>query len=260
MTAFLSRIRLAAGVLAACLLPASCAQVADRSVATGWSDARQLVLVTTAGWNASSGILRTYTRAADGWKAVGAPAPVTIGRSGAAWGVGLHQTQPGPIKVEGDGRAPAGIFEIGTAFGYASSEHTALHYAAMTASDYCVDVSGSPLYNRLVDTKKVGSDAVAGSTEPMRRDIHANGDQRYKLGFVIQHNANGQPGAGSCIFAHLWKAPGETTSGCTAMDEPVMRSLVAWLRPRQRPIFVLLPEAEYARLKSHWQLPDMSQD
>ena len=31
--------------------------------------------------------------------------------------------------------------------------------------------------------KVVGTEAVAGSTEPMRRDLHANGDQRYKLGF-----------------------------------------------------------------------------
>jgi L,D-peptidoglycan transpeptidase YkuD (ErfK/YbiS/YcfS/YnhG family) len=72
---------------------------------------------------------------------------------------------------------------------------------------YCVDVNASPLYNRIVDTRVVGKEAVVGSTEPMRRDIHLNGDQLYKMGFVIEHNSQGTPAAGSCIFAHLWRSP-----------------------------------------------------
>jgi L,D-peptidoglycan transpeptidase YkuD (ErfK/YbiS/YcfS/YnhG family) len=125
----------------------------------------------------------------------------------------------------------------------------------MEAADWCIDVPASPLYNRIVDAREVGDAAVAGSTEPMRRDLHAAGDQRYRLGFVIEHNAAARPGAGSCIFAHLWKAPGEATAGCTAMEEPAMQDLLAWLDPRRQPVFVLLPLAEYQRLWSHWRLP-----
>ena len=125
----------------------------------------------------------------------------------------------------------------------------------MTESDYCVDVPDSPLYNQIVDAKKVGEAAVKESTEPMRRDLHANGDQRYKMGFVIEHNPKAKPAAGSCIFAHLWKQPGEPTAGCTAMDESVMRDLLAWLDARRQPVFVLLPQHEYERLKGDWQLP-----
>ena len=41
-------------------------------------------------------------------------APVSVGRNGAAWGLGLHAAQPqGPQKQEGDGRAPAGVFTLG---------------------------------------------------------------------------------------------------------------------------------------------------
>ena len=197
---------------------------------------------------------------AGGWRKVGTAAPVMIGRAGAAWGLGLHDaqpgTQPGPTKREGDGRAPAGVFAIGIAFGYAASAATALPYVAMDASDYCIDVNESPLYNRIVDTRAVGPEAIAGSTEPMRRDLHANGDQRYRLGFVIEHNAQARPAAGSCIFAHLWKSPTDATAGCTAMDDAVMARLLSWLQPAQRPVFVLLPESEYARLRGAWQLPE----
>jgi L,D-peptidoglycan transpeptidase YkuD (ErfK/YbiS/YcfS/YnhG family) len=245
-----------ATALAVCaLLLSACTHRERATHAPPWRDAQQVVVVTTADWNANSGQLRTFTRDGSNWRAALDVAPVTIGRTGSAWGIGLHPAQPGPVKREGDGRAPAGMFAIGTAFGYAGKADTTLPYAAMDASDWCIDVVDSPLYNRIVDAREVGEAAVAGSTEPMRRDIHADGDQRYKLGFVIEHNAAGTRGAGSCIFAHLWKAPGEPTAGCTAMDEPAMRDLLAWLKPAQRPVFVLLPQDEYDRLKHKWNLP-----
>ena len=239
-------------------LLASCVRHATKPEALAWNDARQLVLVTTADWNANHGTLRSFVRDGDGWRAVTTAAPVTVGKAGSAWGLGLNATQSGVQKQEGDGRAPAGVFRIGTAFGYGDTAQTALPYDAMRASDWCIDVSTSPLYNHIVDADAVGKAAIEGSTEPMRRDLHAQGDQRYKLGFVIEHNAQATSGAGSCIFAHLWKAPSEATAGCTAMDEPVMRELLAWLDRRRRPVFVLLPEAEYLRLKTDWRLPEVS--
>jgi L,D-peptidoglycan transpeptidase YkuD (ErfK/YbiS/YcfS/YnhG family) len=127
----------------------------------------------------------------------------------------------------------------------------------MQATDYCVDVSGSPEYNRIVDADVVGQAAVAQATEPMRRDLHAGGDQRYRLGFVIQHNRQAQPMGGSCIFAHLWKSPEDPTTGCTAMAPATMDALLAWLRPDRHPVFVLLPMAEYRRLRTAWRLPQI---
>ncbi|MBO9663771.1 L,D-transpeptidase family protein [Dokdonella sp.] len=220
-----------------------------------WTDARQMILVTTADWDANHGRLRRYERDARGWHAAGDGFDVAIGRNGAAWGVGLHEAQAGPRKQEGDGRSPAGVFALGTAFGYAGSARTAWPYAAMTAEHWCVDVDGSPLYNRIVDAREVGADAVAGSTEPMRRDLHADGDVRYELGLVVEHNPRNRRGDGSCIFAHLWRTPGEATAGCTAMARADMQALLAWLRPDEHPVFVLLPEAEYARLREAWRLP-----
>lgn len=220
-----------------------------------WADARQMILVTSADWNADHGRLRRHERDARGWHAVGEDFDVALGRNGSAWGLGLHEAQPGPRKKEGDGRSPAGVFALGSAFGYAGSAPYAWPYVAMTAEHWCIDVDGSRLYNRIVDAREVGADAVAGSSEPMRRDLHADGDPRYELGLVIEHNARGVRGGGSCIFAHLWRKPGEATSGCTAMAQSDMRTLLAWLRPDEHPVFVLLPQREYERLRTAWQLP-----
>ncbi len=222
-----------------------------------WTSSQQLVLVITPDWDANAGVMQAFERDGRAWKFVSSSQTVTVGRAGSAWGLGLHPAMTsGPIKREGDGRSPAGVFPIGVAFGYAPSVPTALQYRGMTASDYCIDVPESTAYNKILDASVAGEAAVKGSTEPMRRDLHANGDQRYKLGFVIEHNADGQPPGGSCIFAHLWKAPGEPTAGCTAMAEPAMRGLLDWLSADARPVFVLLPRAEYERLHREWDLPD----
>ncbi|MFL6593356.1 MAG: L,D-transpeptidase [Luteimonas sp.] len=230
---------------------------ADPPEASRWAAARQMVLVVSDDWNSDHGSLRTFDRIAAGeWQATGVPQPVTLGRAGSAWGLGLNDArQDGPVKREGDGRSPAGVFGIGEAFGYAPVVATALPYASMQASHYCVDVSGSPLYNRIVDADVVGAGAVRGATEPMRRDLHADGDQRYRLGFVIEHNRQQAPMGGSCIFAHLWKSPRDATTGCTAMDPATMTRLLGWLRPDRDPVFVLLPMDAYERLRAHWNLP-----
>ncbi|WP_425603895.1 L,D-transpeptidase family protein [Stenotrophomonas mori] len=224
--------------------------------ATPVDEARQLVVVTAPSWDAPAGHLQAYERGDGGWRPHGDGFDVALGRNGSAWGLGLHPSQQdGPHKREGDGRSPAGVFGIGEAFGYASRIGGALPYRPMLASNYCMDVPDSPLYNRIVDAEAVGSEAVAGSTEPMRLDLHNDGDRRYREGFVIEHNPQAVPGQGSCIFAHLWRQPGEATAGCTAMEPGHMTALLAWLDPAVHPLFVLLPEAEYRRLQQSWGLP-----
>jgi L,D-peptidoglycan transpeptidase YkuD (ErfK/YbiS/YcfS/YnhG family) len=240
-------------VLAACASPGT-------PDSRPWDGARQLVLVTTPHPDADRGTLHRYVRDGGGWRPIGTAAPVTVGRAGIAWGRGLHPPQPGPAKREGDGRAPAGVFRIGHAFGYAPTHPTALPYRGMDAHDWCIDVPGSPLYNRIVDAREVGAEAIAGSTEPMRRDLHKDGDQRYRLGFVIAHNADAADRAGSCIFAHEWASPGTPTAGCTAMAPADMETLLAWLDPRAAPVFALLTAADHARLHARWRLPAPAND
>ncbi|MDR2871757.1 MAG: hypothetical protein LBV45_04420 [Xanthomonadaceae bacterium] len=220
---------------------------------------QQRIIVITADWNANQGFLYRYERTGAGeWHAMGAPIAVSIGRKGSAWGTGLHPPQiQEPRKQEGDGRSPAGIFAIGTAFGYAASADTAMPYQAMRNTHYCIDVPDSPLYNRIVDADEAGSAAVAGSTEPMRLDLRRAGDSRYRLGLVIEHNPERIPGGGSCIFVHLRRHPSETTAGCTSMDETDMHRLLHWLQPDAHPQFILLPRPQYDRWRTAWELPEL---
>ncbi len=95
-------------------------------------------------------------RTGQGWKQVGDASEIVVGRTGTAWGIGLNaQHGEGPVKREGDGKAPAGVFSIGPAFGYADSAQTALAYKAMGTNDWCIDVPASAYYNQIIDRSLV---------------------------------------------------------------------------------------------------------
>ncbi len=85
----------------------------------------------------------------------------------------------------------------------------------------------------------------------------AVGDE-YDLGVFVAYNTYPvKRGNGSCIFLHVWKAPGSGTSGCTAMERRSIERIVGWLQPPKTPYLVQLPEDAYARYSKTWNLPDL---
>lgn len=218
----------------------------------------QLIVVVSDSWDATGGQLYSFEKMHDRWHPQPMRGAVTLGKKGLAWGLGLHPKQPGLQKVEGDGRAPAGLFRLSGAFGYAATLDTAMPYQAMQTDDFCIDVSASPLYNQTVDRRKFRPEWTADSTEPMRRDVHNQGDLRYQQGLFIDHNPNNIAGSGSCIFMHLWQSPVTATAGCTAMAQPQLSALLRWLDPAKKPLYVLLPKQQYQLLQSRWQLPELA--
>lgn len=219
--------------------------------------ALQAIVSTTPDWNAVDATLQRYERAAVGapWRPVGEPIPASVGRSGLGWGTGLHGAAPleGPAKREGDGRAPAGIYRLSSAFGYAPAAEVPwirLPYVQSTASIECVDDLRSRFYNRRVDRDTIAQPDWS-SHEEMRRT-----DELYRWGVWVDHNADPPaPGGGSCIFLHVWGGPGVATSGCTSMAEEDLRTVLAWLDPRARPVLVQLPRDAYGALRATWELP-----
>jgi L,D-peptidoglycan transpeptidase YkuD (ErfK/YbiS/YcfS/YnhG family) len=215
----------------------------------------QLLLCIAADWDSPAGELQCFTRSADGnWQPTSAPLPVMLGRSGLAWGRGLHPLMAGTAKQEGDGRAPAGVFAITALFGYAPADAplpraVRLPYHPARPGLKCVDDPASGHYNCIVDAAGVPGDWA--SCEDMLRD-----DRRYELGAVVAHNMNPPvPGAGSCIFLHVWETPETPTSGCTAMALAPMQEIARWLDAVRAPVLVQLPESEYARHQQAWGLP-----
>ena len=244
-----------------CAAVGACAQASSRPAAAAPSlspvpaAARQLVVVVTPGWNATSGTLRRYSRddPAQPWRATAPPVPVVIGRTGLAWAdESLASAAGQPVKHEGDGRSPAGAFPLDTAFGFAPRADLPwlnLPYAALTPGSDCVDDEASAHYNTVVDRATV-SRVDWNSAEHMRQIA------QYRLGVIVGYNAAPpRRGRGSCIFLHIWGGPSSTTAGCTAFDAGELEALMRWLDGARRPALVQLPAAEYERLRATWELP-----
>ena len=217
----------------------------------------QLIVVTTKGWDSIPGTLTMYERSPGGtWKQHGASWAIVVGRTGLAWGRGILPVKgfAGPVKHEGDGRAPAGAFSLGTAFGYAppdSARWLHLPYVQATAALECVDDAKSRWYNQVLLRSSAQPAPDWNSSEIMRLASNA-----YLWGVVVEHNSGPPiPGDGSCIFLHIWGGPREPTVGCTAMAEPNLLDLMHWLDPRRKPVLVQLPAGEYHRLREKWSLP-----
>jgi D-alanyl-D-alanine dipeptidase len=242
------RALLAAAALAMTLTPAAAQRPREAPL--------QAVVSLTEDWDSTGAVLQRYERssARQPWRAVGPPIHAAVGRTGLAWGKGIPVSHgPGPEKREGDGKAPAGIFHLGPAFGYAPPDSVPwirLPYVESRASVKCVDDASSSRYNRLVDADTVAS-ADWNSHEEMRLPSDV-----YRLGVWVSHNdAPPEAGQGSCIFLHIWRGPGVPTVGCTAMDGGDIEALLRWLDPRARPVLVQSPRAAYEPLRRALGLP-----
>lgn len=194
---------------------------------------RQLVLATMPLWTSSGGTLSRWERGSHGeFRQIGSPVAIRIGKAGLGRGLGLHHdafSAPGP-KREGDKKAPAGMFSLGTAFGRSAHapRKTIWPYRSTTARDYFIDEISSPQYNSWVRLESGQKMEVSAEHLPI-----------YRWGIVVEHNMpQPRPGAGSAIFLHVWASPESPTVGCTAMKESHLLELMTWLDPSKHPIFV----------------------
>ncbi len=219
-------------------------------------NSRQLILVTTKNWDAVPGTLRRFERknSEENWREVGSLIQIVVGRSGLAWGRGLHPTNStGPKKIEGDGKSPAGIFHLSSAFGLApASEMKSLKlpYLQVTGALECVDDVKSARYNSIVDKTHILNPDWNSSEKMLEIG------EQYRIGIVVEHNTHPRiPGEGSCIFIHIWKGDGSGTSGCTAMEKSQLENMISWLDSKKNPVLVQLPESEFGTLQIDWHLP-----
>ena len=220
---------------------------------------RQLIVVTTPSWTASRGIMQRYERgdAEADWIVAGSHDPIILGRNGLGWGRGLHQNpeDSNPIKREGDGKSPAGVFYLREAFGFpAIGEMGNLKFPYRRITDYleCVDDIASQYYNQLVENNTIDN-VDWESSERIHRSPNA-----YHYSVVVEHNTTDtQKGAGSCIFLHCVSLTGDSTAGCTTMDRSEMEKVIKWLDADADPLLVQLSLPVYRRLQQDWKLPNL---
>jgi len=244
--------RLLSGLFFALTLPA----VMRASGKSELKKSEQCLVALTENWDSANGVLRAFERdkTTGAWKDHGPAVPVVVGKKGLGQGVGLVvvEFKDAARKKEGDNKAPAGIFRLSSAFGYAprrSARWIRLSYLALSKTIEGIDDSKSRYYTQLVDRSKIAHPDWRSSEQMLRKDA------LYKWGIVVEHNARAIRGAGSCIFLHIWKDSSTATTGCTAMQEKDLIALLRWLDPKRRPVLIQMPRAGYDRLRTKYAFP-----
>jgi D-alanyl-D-alanine dipeptidase len=227
--------------------------IRDRSIEL--ARAGQVLLVTTLDWNGAQGHLQRFERRQGVLEPVGTPLPVWVGHAGLAWrtdeGAPVPPA-PGPLKREGDGRAPAGILGFGDMWGYApkAPEGVRFPYRMSTECDRCVDDVDHADYSRVLTlpSPKAGT---FRSAEYLRLNT-----EHYRYMVIIHYNdLRPRKGAGSCIFLHVAPPPGGGTAGCTALAADDLLTLLRWMDPAQNPLLVQVPEPALDATRAAWNLP-----
>ena len=220
---------------------------------------QQAVVVTTKDWTATTGNAQLFERkkANAKWKAVGKSFPVVIGKNGMAWGAGLHELPSDTgrvlLKVEGDGKSPAGIFALTSTFGTIEKpDYVKLSYTKIEQYTECIDDVNSTHYNRIVNRMQVGNFDWK-SSEKMKEI-----GEQYDLGVFVAHNSERQKGGGSCIFLHIWKEDKSPTVGCTAMARENVETVLKWLDAKKNPVLIQLPADSYTQFQTQWKLPKLN--
>ncbi len=192
----------------------------------------QILLVVSDNFDTSKAKLSAYQNGTTVYKNI----DVNLGKNGLGWGLGTQEIPHKgyePLKMEGDKKAPAGIFQLGTAFGYQKQLELKLPYLYADEKLLCVDDAASNYYNQFVNFQN-----GIQSFEHMKRE-----DQQYKYGLTVLHNQQQLKNRGSCIFLHIEKEENHPTAGCTSMKEKDLLKILKWLDGSEHPILIQVPKA-----------------
>jgi L,D-peptidoglycan transpeptidase YkuD (ErfK/YbiS/YcfS/YnhG family) len=214
-------------------------------------NAKRLLVVVAATMDARVASVRIYERSSQqaNWNEVGNRKPAVLGRNGLAWGWDQkYFARPEePIKHEGDFKTPAGIYPVGRAFGFAAHGPGQDYLRLQKAKTFCVDDVRSPHYNSII-SKTLAGEHVTGedmASIPL-----------YRKGLLVGFPTNRADKGGSCIFIHVWRAPGSSTSGCVALREDDVAQIQDWAS-KDATFTLILPQQAVARF--HECLPGIAE-
>jgi D-alanyl-D-alanine dipeptidase len=207
--------------------------------------AQRLVLVTADKLSSSTATVRQFERSAASapWQEARGAATALIGQKGVAWSQAFRRfaRKGEPVKVEGDKRAPAGFYKIGSSFGVAASQR--YRYLHLVDGMTCVDDPSSPAYNTITSRAKLGW-KVHGENMWLVPE--------YRRGLLVDYPSDRKTKAGSCIFIHLqlpWKT---STSGCVALPEPQLEAVQDFAQDGA--VLAVLPRQALERFKGVFAL------
>jgi len=188
-------------------------------------NARQVVIVTSAGSTTDVATLQTFEHDASGWRAIFPAMAAHIGRAGFS-----------ADKHEGDLKTPEGKYGFGTMFGQRPNPGVMFPYRQADAQSVWVDDVTSPHYNTWQENAALSGEHLASSAYATA----------YAYAVDIAYNTSPVvPGKGSAIFLHV--STGGGTAGCVSVAQANLLKVLRWLDPAKNPVIVMGPESVIRR-------------
>ena len=160
--------------------------------------------------------------------------PAVIGKTGSAWGDGLHGSgAPAPRRARrrarATARAPPARSRSAARYGYA--EDAPKTGAALHARSTTTGSASTIRSRRTTRRSSIASTSPSTGQSPSRCGATTRSTHGWSTSRTTPTRT---PRAGSCIFLHVWSGPESTTVGCTAMAEPELAQLIGRSTPRAR--------------------------
>jgi L,D-peptidoglycan transpeptidase YkuD (ErfK/YbiS/YcfS/YnhG family) len=180
------------------------------------NNVEQLVVAINNNDSSNKAIVVALEKVNKKWRIKLGPVQASIGRTGFAL--------PGE-KIEGDGKSPTGIFDLGQLYTYEASVKTSLPFIQTNLEDKWIDDPNHENYNT-----HIRGNTTAKSFEHLKLS-----SIDYKYCMVIEYNTHPVvKGKGSAIFFHLADANYSPTAGCVAIKESDMDQILLWLDPNKQ--------------------------
>ena len=180
------------------------------------NNVEQLLVAINNNDSADKAIVVALEKVNKKWKIKIGPVQASIGRAGFA--------SPGE-KIEGDGKSPTGIFDLGQLYTYEASVNTSLPFIQTNAEDKWIDDPNHENYNT----------HIRGNTNAKSFEHLKLSSIDYKYCMVIEYNTHPVvKGRGSAIFFHLASPNYDPTAGCVAIKESDMDQILLWLDPKKK--------------------------
>ena len=156
------------------------------------------------------------------WKIAINPVRASIGRNGFA---------SANEKLEGDGKTPTGLYDLGQLYSYEGGVKTKIPFQQVDSLDKWIDDSSSEDYNKY----------VRGATNATSFEYLKLKSIDYKYCMVIEYNTHPVvKGKGSAIFFHVANENYAPTAGCIAIAEKDMVQFLHWLKPNKKKAILVI--------------------
>jgi L,D-peptidoglycan transpeptidase YkuD (ErfK/YbiS/YcfS/YnhG family) len=198
-------------------------------------ESNQLILIVGKSENSTKASLETWEKINGKWKQVNKTHEAVLGRNGLATGLGLSDDElfsQTVDKVEGDGKTPTGIFDIGQVYGKKNDSKFggSLPYTEATKDIIGIDDPNSKYYNKIIRKS-----SVASPDWNSHEKIYKFFSNTYKWLLEIGHNPQNIPKKGSLIFLHGWRTSHYKTAGCVALKNKNLLNVLRWINPAKKP-------------------------